>query len=79
MVEIGEMLSAMLQKVNSHIARDKWEYNYFGKYMQEEDHRVMRFETLDFVPREIRNEIGDIMRNCHLQREPQEWRTVECF
>ena len=47
------MLSAMLQKVYSHIARDKWEYNFFGKYMQEEDHRVMRFETLDFVPREI--------------------------
>ena len=53
MVEIGEMLSAMLQKVYSHIARDKWEYMFFRKYMQEEDHRVMRFETLDFVPREI--------------------------
>ena len=54
---IGEMLSAMLQKVYSHIARDKWEYNFFGKYKQEEDHRVMRFETLDFVPREIESRL----------------------
>ena len=52
LVEIGEMLSAMLQKVYSRIARDKWEYN-FWKYMQEEAHRVVRFETHDFVPREI--------------------------
>ena len=47
--------------------------------MQEEDHRVVRFETLDFVLREIVFEICDIMRNRHLQREPQEWRTVESF
>ena len=53
LVEIGEMLSAMLQKVYSHIARDKWEDNCFWKYMQEEAHRVVRFEMHDFVQREI--------------------------
>ena len=52
-VEISEMLSAMLQNVYSHIARVKWEYNVFWKYMQEEAHRVVRFETHDFVPHEI--------------------------
>ena len=53
LAEIGEMLSAMLQNVYSHIARDKWEYIFFGKNMQEDAHRVVRFETHDFVPHEI--------------------------
>ena len=28
LAEICEMLSAMLQKVYSHIVREKWEYNF---------------------------------------------------
>ena len=66
----------MLQKVYSHIARDKWEYIILEVHAVSgspcrEIADVLTFYCVRFV------EKCEILRKRHSQREPQEWRTVE--